>query len=253
MYIKILLMWLKKMKIKHLYIASIVFLGACAAPTSSYDLLNEKKDKDGYIFYQNEQTYLHVDDLKDKLILPAEGYVVPEYLNLLPNAKREYRSGHHMGVDFSAPFNHPIRAVYGGVIVRSNGYQKDVDIDTYNSFLEISAKVGKTPEDIYNFILLGKSVVIDHGYSLTTKFRTITVYSHLSSIPDDIIAGSVVAQGDVIGFSGNTGTSSGALQNKKGAHLHWEIFFDDSKGRYFIGQNIPTELLKNNIDLLFEQ
>ena len=60
-------MWLKKMKIKHLYIASIVFLGACAAPTSSYDLLNEKKDKDGYIFYQNEQTYLHVDDLKDKL------------------------------------------------------------------------------------------------------------------------------------------------------------------------------------------
>ena len=158
-----------------------------------------------------------------------------------------------MGVDFSAPFKNQIMTVYDGVIVRSNDYKKDVDIDTYNSFLEISAKVGKTPEDIYNFILLGKSVVIDHGYSLTTKFRTITVYSHLSSIQDNIIAGTVVAQGDVIGFSGNTGTSSGALQNKKWAHLHWEIFFDDSKGRYFIGQNIPTELLKNNIDLLFEQ
>ena len=158
-----------------------------------------------------------------------------------------------MGVDFSAPLNHPIRAVYDGIVVRSNAFQKDVDIDTYNSFLEISAKVGKTPDDIYDFILLGRSVVIDHGYSITNKFRTITVYSHLSSIPDNLVAGSVVTQGDIIGFSGNTGTSSGALQNDKGAHLHWEIFFDDAKGRYFIGQNIPAELLKNNIDLLFEQ
>ena len=240
------------MKIKHLHILSILILGACAAPTSSNYLLNEKNDRDGYIFYQNEQTYLHVDDLKDKLILPAEGYVVPEYLNLLPNAKREYRSGYHMGVDFSAPLNHPIRAVYGGVVVRSNGYQKDVDIDTYNSFLEISARVGKTPEDIYNFILLGKSVVIDHGYEITDKFRTITVYSHLSSIAEGLIAGSIIKQGDIIGLSGNTGTSSGALNNNKGAHLHWEMFFDDSSGRYFLGQNIPTGLLKNNIELLFQ-
>ena len=157
-----------------------------------------------------------------------------------------------MGVDFSAPLNYPIRAVFDGVIVRSNQYQEDVDIDTYKTFLEMSAKVGKTPDDIYHFILLGKSVVIDHGYSITDKFRTITVYSHLSSIPNDLIAGTKIKKGDVIGFSGNTGTSSGARKNDKGAHLHWEIFFDDSNGRYFLGQNIPTELLKNNIDLLFE-
>ena len=78
------------------------------------------------------------------------------------------------------------------------------------------------------------------------------MYSHLSSIPDNLVAGSVVTQGDIIGFSGNTGTSSGALQNDKGAHLHWEIFFDNKNGRYFLGQNIPTELLKENIDQLFK-
>ena len=237
------------MKIKYLYIISIIFLVACAAPTSSSDILNEKNR---YLFYFNEEIYLHEEELKSKLLLPAEGYTVPEYLNLLPNAKREYRSGQHMGVDFSAPLNYPIRAVFDGVVVRSNQFQEDVDIDTYKTFLEISAKVGRTPDDIYHFILLGKSVVIDHGYLITNKFRTITVYSHLSSIPNDLIAGTKVKKGDVIGFSGNTGTSSGALKNDKGAHLHWEIFFDDSNGRYFLGQNIPAEQLKNNIDLLFE-
>jgi murein DD-endopeptidase MepM/ murein hydrolase activator NlpD len=62
----------------------------------------------------------------------------------------------------------------------------------------------------------------------------------------------VVKEGDLIGYSGNTGTSSGALRNDKGAHLHWEIFFDNKNSRYFLGQNIPTELLKENIDQLFK-
>jgi murein DD-endopeptidase MepM/ murein hydrolase activator NlpD len=157
-----------------------------------------------------------------------------------------------MGIDFSAPLNYPINAVYDGIVIRSNNMQQDVDIDTYNLFLETSSRLGKTPEDIYNFILLGKSVIIDHGYAITSKYRSITVYSHLSSIPESIKPGTMVKEGDIIGYSGNTGTSSGALQNDKGAHLHWEIFFDDANNRYFLGQNIPAELLKNNIDLLFK-
>ena len=84
------------------------------------------------------------------------------------------------------------------------------------------------------------------------RYRTITVYSHLSSITEGLVAGDKVLSGDIIGLSGNTGTSSGALQNDKGAHLHWELFFDDESGRYFLGQNIPSELLKNNIEQLFQ-
>ena len=127
-----------------------------------------------------------------------------------------------------------------------------MDIDTDNYFLNLSSQVGKTPDDIYNFILLGKSVVIDHGYNITDKYRAITVYSHLSSIREGMMAGDIVKAGDIIGLSGNTGTASGALQNDKGAHLHWELFFDDKSGRYFLGQNIPSNLLKQNIDLLFK-
>ena len=240
------------MKNKYLYILNALFLSACAAPSSSLDLSSDEVDKTGYLFYQNSDINLHISELKNKLVLPAQEYGVPSYINLLPNAKRDYRSGHHMGVDFSSPMNYPIRAAYDGVVVRSNAHQKDVDIDTYNYFLNLSSQVGKTPDDIYNFILLGKSVVIDHGYNITDKFRTITVYSHLSTITEGLVAGNVVKSGDIIGMSGNTGTSSGALQNDKGAHLHWELFFDDKSGRYFLGQNIPSNLLKQNIDLLFK-
>ena len=157
-----------------------------------------------------------------------------------------------MGVDFSSPMGYPIKAAFSGTVVRSNAYQEDVDIETYKHFLELSSKVGRTPDDIYNFILLGKSVVIDHGYDITEKYRAITVYSHLSSITEGLVAGSKVQQGEIIGLSGNTGTSSGALRNKKGSHLHWEIFFDDASGRYFLVQNIPPEVLKSNIELLFK-
>ena len=240
------------MKNRNLYILSALFLGACAAPTSSVELSSNQIDKTGYLFYQNSDINLHITELKNKLVLPAEEYGVPNYINLLPNAKRDYRSGYHMGVDFSSPMNYPIRAVFDGVVVRSNAYQQDVDIDTYNYFLNLSSKVGKTPDDIYNFILLGKSVVIDHGYNITEKYRAITVYSHLSSISEGLIAGDIVQSGDIIGFSGNTGTSSGALNNNKGAHLHWELFFDDKSGRYFLGQNIPFDLLEINIKQLFQ-
>jgi len=240
------------MKIKYLYILSALFLGACAAPTSSLELTSNQVDKTGYLFYQNSDINLHISELKNKLVLPAEEYGVPNYINLLPNAKRDYRSGYHMGVDFSSPMNYPIRAAFDGVVVRSNAFQQDVDIDTYNYFLNLSSQVGKTPDDIYNFILLGKSVVIDHGYNITNKYRAITVYSHLSEISKGLVPGNVVKKGDIIGLSGNTGTSSGALQNDKGAHLHWELFFDDRTGRYFVGQNIPSDLLKINIEQLFE-
>ena len=241
-----------KMKNKKILIIIALFLSACATPTTSLTFDESSIDKTGYLFYQGEEKFLRINELNVKLSLPAKEYVVPAYLNLLPNAKREYRSGYHLGIDFSTPLNHPIGAVYDGIVIRSNNMHEDVDIDTYNSFLATSLKLGKTPEDIYNYILLGKSVIIDHGYTITSKYRSITVYSHLSSIPESIKPGTLVKEGDIIGFSGNTGTSSGALQNDKGAHLHWEIFFDDKDGRYFLGQNIPAELLKENIDLLFK-
>ena len=235
---------------KNLFPLIIFLLIGCAVPTSSIN--SELMPKNEYLFYINEEINLHASELLQTIQLPSKDYPVPEYLNLLPNALREYRSGSHHGIDFAIPLNGPIMAVSGGIIVSSNPTHSDVDIDTYNAFLETTQQLSKTPEDIYNYILLGKSIVIDHGYSIASNFRTISVYAHLSSIADGILPGTKVDKGQLIGFSGNTGTSSGSLRNEKGAHLHWELHFEDKSGKYFLGQNIPPELLKENIDLLFE-
>ena len=87
----------------------------------------------------------------------------------------------HKGIDFAAPEGTPIRATADGAIDFSgvqNGY--------------------------------GNVVIIKHGpvYS--------TVYAHMSRIAMDRRAGTRVAQGDVIGYVGSTGWSSGP-------HLHYEF------------------------------
>ena len=239
------------MKINY-YIGLILLLGACAAPTTSINLESTPPLKEKFLFYIDENINLHESELLTTIQLPSKDYLVPSVLNLLPNAKREYRSGYHEGIDFSAPLNTPITAVSGGIVVRSNPQHMDVDLDTYNAFLSTSAELGKTPDDIYQYILLGKSIVIDHGYTITSKFRTISVYAHLSNIAEGILPGTLVEKGDLIGFSGNTGTSDGALRNNKGAHLHWELHFDDATERYFLGQNIPSDYLHDNIKILFD-
>ena len=240
------------MKINY-YIALTLFLGACTAPTTSINIETNTPSTGGFLFYIDENINLHSSELLQKIKLPSEDYIVPSILNLLPNAKREYRAGMHEGIDFSVPLNAPVMAVASGIVVRSNPQHVDVDIDTYNAFLATSAELNKTPDDIYNYILLGKSIVIDHGYTITSKFRTISVYAHLSSIPEGIVPGAQVEQGAIIGLSGNTGTSDGALKNDKGAHLHWELHFDSANDRYFLGQNIPPDYLYNNIELLFDK
>ena len=242
-----------KINIKN-YLSIMFVLSACAAPTTSIDVESEQLiSKENFLFYVDETTNLHHSELLPPLQLPSKDYVVPSILNLLPNAGREYRSGTHEGIDFSVPLNGPVTAVYDGIVIRSNPQHSDVDIDTYNALLATSEGLGKTPADIYHFILLGKSIVIDHGYSITSKFRTISVYAHLSSIPEGIVPATRVDKGMLIGFSGNTGTSDGALRNERGAHLHWEMHFDDTSGRYFLGQNIPSQYLQSNIELLFDQ
>jgi len=230
----------------------MVVLSACAAPTASI-APEISTPKNGFLFYIDEGVNLHTDELLQTIQLPSQNYSVPEYSNLLPNALREYRAGIHEGIDFPTPLNTPIMAVSSGIVVRSNPTHSDVDIDTYKTFLETTQKLSKTPDDIYNYILLGKSIIIDHGYTIVPNFRTISVYAHLSSIAEGILPGINVEKGQVIGLAGNTGTSSGALRNDRGAHLHWEIHFENTTGRYFLGQNIPPEILKDNIDLLFDK
>lgn len=89
----------------------------------------------------------------------------------------------HKGVDISAPYGSPIRATADGVIVSaamSNGY--------------------------------GKEVVIDHGGGVRT------IYGHMSGF--HCSAGQQVVRGEVIGYVGMTGRTTGA-------HVHYEVRLRD--------------------------
>ncbi|MEK6397042.1 MAG: M23 family metallopeptidase, partial [Terriglobus sp.] len=85
----------------------------------------------------------------------------------------------HKGVDISAPFGTPIRATADGVVEMAglgNGY--------------------------------GREVVINHGSGVQTT------YAHMSGF--HVSAGEQVVRGQIIGYVGTSGRSTGA-------HVHYEV------------------------------
>ena len=91
----------------------------------------------------------------------------------------------HEGVDFGASTGTPIHAAGAGVI-------------------DISGRHGG----------YGNTIVIKHN----AKFKTL--YGHLSRFADGIRPGVRVNQGQVIGYVGSTGRSTGP-------HLHYEVRIND--------------------------
>ena len=90
----------------------------------------------------------------------------------------------HEGIDLAAPVGTPVYAAADGIVT------------------------GAGPNGGY-----GNWMQIDHPNKVTT------VYGHLSEFAPDIAPGTRVSQGELIGFVGNTGRSTGA-------HLHFEVLAD---------------------------
>ncbi len=89
------------------------------------------------------------------------------------------RRSFHQGIDISAAPGSPVRASAAGIVTTA-GWSGG----------------------------LGKAVYLSHGYGLSTR------YGHLSDVA--VTEGSRVKRGDVIGYVGNTGRSTGY-------HLHYEV------------------------------
>ncbi|MFD1630024.1 M23 family metallopeptidase [Pseudopedobacter beijingensis] len=86
----------------------------------------------------------------------------------------------HAGIDLSAPIGTPIYATGDGVVV-SQGTERGY----------------------------GNQIIINHGYGYSTK------YAHMSRFKAR--RGQKVNRGDIIGYVGNTGASTGP-------HLHYEVY-----------------------------
>lgn len=87
----------------------------------------------------------------------------------------------HEGVDFAAPSGRPIQCAAAGKVLRA----------------------GVSPS-------YGNFVEVDHGDGVTT------FYAHMSRRARSAVAGTLVSAGDVLGYVGSTGHSTGP-------HLHFEL------------------------------
>jgi murein DD-endopeptidase MepM/ murein hydrolase activator NlpD len=111
-------------------------------------------------------------------------YGLAPYGNWQASPRAAHAMFMHEGVDLVAPAGTPVYAAADGVVV------------------------GAAPNGRY-----GNWIRIDHG----NKFAT--VYGHLSAFAPGIEAGETVVRGELIGFVGSTGRSTGA-------HLHFELLSD---------------------------
>ena len=190
-----------------------------------------------------------VDSLS--LLLPCEGIQVPKRATRLPNAPRDYRSGTHRGIDFFANWGTLVRAVADGTVIRADHNYQEIPADYRMQLLSASARVGHTPSDIFNSVLLGKAVFLDHGFELIPDFRAISIYAHLSSIDTSITTGAFLKAGQNIGKSGNTGTRESTLGTKKESHLHWEMILQKGNKEIYLGKDVPNPDLYDILDDIF--
>lgn len=110
----------------------------------------------------------------------------------------------HTGIDFSAPIGTPIYATADGKVEEIN----------------------------VSFSGYGKTIQIDHGFGFGTR------YAHMHDFA--VKEGEMVKRGQVIGYVGNTGTSTAP-------HLHYEVIKNGSKinpVHYFFNDLNPEEYEK---------
>ena len=192
--------------------------------------------------------------IKDlKLLLPCKHVNLPKKFSRLPNAPRNYRNGIHRGIDFFSNWGTDVRAVAPGFVIRADHDYKEYPPKFREKMLRSSGSVGHTPSDIFNNVLLGKAIFLDHGFELIPGFRTISIYAHLSSIDKDIIGGAKVEAGQYIGKTGNSGTKASTLGTRKEAHLHWELILQKDNEEIYLGKGMTYEKLYSMLLNIFNK
>ncbi|QNV38706.1 GH25 family lysozyme [Rothia terrae] len=108
-------------------------------------------------------------------------------------------TGGHTGRDYAVNIDTPVEVVAPGTVLWAD-WASNLPGDDSTAGWESRWLVHKS--------FAGVTVVVDHGSYLS-------LYAHLNFTPMNV--GDAVEKGDVIGYSGNTGSAT------TGPHLHWEI------------------------------
>ncbi len=121
---------------------------------------------------------------------PVDNVYITQYFGKTEAGKRLYANGTHNGVDFRASIGTPIKAMADGVVAGTG----DTDVQC-------------------NGVSFGRFILIKYENGLASTF------GHLSLIK--VSTGEKVYRGQIVGYSGNTGYSTGP-------HLHVSIYAKDA-------------------------
>ena len=187
--------------------------GQKEADLSNTASLDEKMHEEALAKMHDEMTRLKSDVLKQELsfqelsdfmkekssmwastpsIWPVKGWLTSGFGNRVSPFTGSWQM--HKGIDIAARSDTPIIAPAAGIVVKE-GFEAG----------------------------LGKTIKIDHGYGYVTS------YGHMSKTK--VATGQRVKRGQVIGYVGNTGYSTGP-------HLHYEVHVN----------NIPVNPIKHILD-----
>lgn len=126
-------------------------------------------------------------------LTPIEGARMSQAYGATKFAQKAYKSKFHNGVDYGVPIGTPVMAADGGVVLMAGNNGR---------------------------VQYGRYIVIKHANGLTT------LYAHLSK--QSVKTGETVERGQIIGYSGNTGYSTGP-------HLHFTVYLSSSVKLQAIG------------------
>lgn len=142
------------------------------------DLTRKQLSNEARIFGAKLRSEYNRRHIAGTFITPVKGIVTSVF-----GAQRKYNTGrlawYHKGLDIANKTGTPIKAANSGIVMLAQ-----------------------------NFTIHGKSVIIDHGYGVKT------LYNHLNSI--NVKSKQIIKKGDVIGYVGTTGISTGP-------HLHFGV------------------------------
>ncbi|MFA5095170.1 MAG: peptidoglycan DD-metalloendopeptidase family protein [Candidatus Paceibacterota bacterium] len=143
--------------------------------------------------YESQLKYILNPSLLPKggvLSWPLDYVYITQLFGVTKDSKRLYASGSHNGVDFRASVGTPVKAMADGIVLGIG----DTDITCPGASF-------------------GKFVFIQYNNGLSST------YGHLSLIK--VSKGQKVSRGEIVGYSGNTGYSTGP-------HLHVSVYASDA-------------------------
>lgn len=178
------------------------------SPENAQQFSDIKKQQLGWSVYGDPQYVAHVMRYVSlsSSQLPTGGFILPVENPVWGSPFGMRASGMHYGQDFPMPVGTPVYAVADGQVMIAQRWNGGVTgSNSWGNYLKLA-----------------------HSDTLYT------LYAHLSSLV--VVQGALVKQGTLIGFSGNTGRSTGP-------HLHFEVY-DGGEATSF--RKDPKLYLPNN-------